>query len=102
MQAPEFAKDTQHPDALEAGGEATMEAAASPELGDDFLQVKSTLTPDELPPAEASLAEDAQPTKKRRKLRINPGKTSGSRIVFNEEGTGIEPLAAMADTGVEW
>ena len=101
MQAPETVMETQHQDAFDTVDEADSRAAASPAVGDDFLQVKSRLIPDEVQPAEADM-EDGQPIKKRRKLKINPGKTSGSRIVFDEEGTGVEPLAAMADTGAEW
>lgn len=98
--------ETVHRDALDTGNDATVKAAASPEKEDGFLEIKSTVLPAEPNVAEANLAndpvQDLPPAKKRKKLKINPGKTSGSRIVFDADGTGVEPLAAMADTGAGW
>jgi len=34
--------------------------------------------------------------KKRKKLRIDPGKTSGARTVFDEAGESLQPLALLA------
>ncbi len=101
MQGPEAVLESE-PQKAESD-DAVTAAATSPALAtDDFLQVKAAVRPEEPQAAEPSLAEDAPPAKKRKKLKINPGKTSGSRIVFDEEGTGVEPLAAMADTGGQW
>lgn len=34
--------------------------------------------------------------KKRKKLRIDPGRTPGARTVFDEEGESLQPLALLA------
>lgn len=40
--------------------------------------------------------EAEPPTKKRKRMKIVPGKATGSRVIFDEEGSVADPLAALA------
>ena len=77
-------------------------AAVSSDDGDDLLIVKRR---DVLSESNAaSAAEGGVPlggvelrgNKKRKKLRIDPGRTSGARTVFDETGESLQPLALLA------
>lgn len=41
-------------------------------------------------------AVELRGNKKKKKLRIDPGRTSGARTVFDEEGESLQPLALLA------
>ena len=69
---------------------------------DDLLVVKRRDALDSSDPA--AVAADGVPlggvelrgNKKRKKLRIDPGRTSGARTVFDEAGESLQPLALLA------
>lgn len=69
---------------------------------DDLLVVKRWDVLDSSDPAAA--AADGVPlggvelrgNKKRKKMRIDPGRTSGARTVFDEAGESLQPLALLA------
>ena len=69
---------------------------------DDLLVVKRRDVLESCNPAAA--AADGTPlggvelrgNKKRKKLRIDPGRTSGARTVFDEAGDSLQPLALLA------
>ena len=85
------------------GGEA-LGGADQPEddADDDLLVVKRRDVLDSADPA--AVAADDVPlggvelrgNKKRKKMRIDPGKTSGARTVFDEAGESLQPLALLA------
>ena len=69
---------------------------------DDLLVVKRR---DVLSDTNAALAAEGgvplggvelRGNKKRKKLKINPGRTSGARTVFDEAGESLQPLALLA------
>ena len=69
---------------------------------DDLLVVKRRDVLDSADPA--AVAADGVPlggvelrgNKKRKRMRIDPGKTSGARTVFDEAGESLQPLALLA------
>ncbi|KAL3143488.1 hypothetical protein ABBQ38_002294 [Trebouxia sp. C0009 RCD-2024] len=86
------------------GGAGAQGGAASPETedDDDLLVVKRRDVLDSCDTAAAGGdgiplgGVELRGNKKRKKLRIDPGRTSGARTVFDEAGDSLQPLALLA------
>lgn len=85
-------------------GAGAQGGAASPETedDDDLLVVKRRDVLDSCDTAAAGGdgiplgGVELRGNKKRKKLRIDPGRTSGARTVFDEAGDSLQPLALLA------
>eukprot|EP00798_Chlamydomonas_sp_ICE-L_P024609 gene24609-10228_t len=74
--------------------------------GDDFLTIKKRHTGSESeeeeeemvagPPGAADLEGAGKLPKKKKKPKIKVGKTTGSRVVFDEDGEAMDPLERLA------
>lgn len=93
LQSSPMAKQDQNPD----NGDVSSDSD-----DDDLLVVKRR---DVLSDSAAAAADEGgiplggvelRGNKKRKKLRIDPGKTSGARTVFDEAGESLQPLALLA------
>ena len=68
---------------------------STPSVG-ELLSLKATTPALETELDNADPDEIPSPTKKRKRLKIVPGKTTGSKLIFDEEGAAANPLAALA------
>lgn len=93
LQSSPMAKQDQNPDNSDVSSDSD---------DDDLLVVKRR---DVLSDSAAAAADEGgiplggvelRGNKKRKKLRIDPGKTSGARTVFDEAGESLQPLALLA------
>lgn len=83
----------------ENGGRAHGFGAAADVSGsddDDLLVVKTRHTYDDAPGAPEAPLVDAPIAKRKKRLKINPGKTTGTRVVFDDEGKAVAPLELLA------
>lgn len=99
-------KELPHGDSLALSTDAVRSPEGSPERPDsaeDLLQLKPAQGLLEPPrDAEPGMTEPAPPAKKRKRTKIQPGKTTGSRIVFDEDGSQVGPLSALARADTAW
>ena len=72
------------------------------DTADELLQLKATSTFTEPEEVAGPGLLGAPASKKRKRMKINPETSTGSRIVFGEDGAGIDPLAAMASGDRSW
>ncbi|KAK6946948.1 protein of unknown function DUF4217 [Dillenia turbinata] len=63
-----------------------------------FLLPKESQKEGKMNAAEIELVQPATRVLKKKKLKINPQRPGGTRVVFDDEGNSLPPLAAIADT----
>ena len=81
-------------------GDGHNDAAATDD-DDELLVVKTRYNPDndDIPTSPVDLdptsIDSAQKTKKKKKMKIVPGKSTGTRTVFDDEGRAVDPLSLL-------
>ncbi|KAK4491722.1 hypothetical protein RD792_002491 [Penstemon davidsonii] len=80
-----------------SSGAAESEEAELPVEEEVFLQERDTTQVGELDITESKDAWPATRISKKKKLKINVNKPIGTRVVFDDEGNTLAPLARLAD-----
>ncbi|KAK3027946.1 hypothetical protein RJ639_039413 [Escallonia herrerae] len=86
------------PETMTSAGELKDEEEEDEEVGKGFLTSKDILLVEDGKETDAADLVPATRVLKKKKLKINVHRPVGTRVVFDEEGNTLPPLATLADT----